>query len=187
MNSDITPFDLHRMFIGDLSPWFYGEIIFRTAFLYLAAILLLRLMGKRGMSSLSPFEQVILIALGSAVGDPMFYPEVPLLYAVTVMAVIMGMHRLIAGLIQRSDSAQEFIEGHPTRLIWQGQIDKDNLQSVQLNTSDLHEALRVNGIEFLEEVRAAYLEVSGELSVYPYEGDVQGKTSILPEEKQDAG
>ena len=71
MNSDIIPFDLQRMFIGDLSPWFYGEIIFRTAFLYLAAILL-RLMGKRGMSSLSPFEQVILIALGSEVGGPMF-------------------------------------------------------------------------------------------------------------------
>ena len=76
------------------------------------------------------------------------------------MAVIMGMHRLIAGDIQRSGTAQESVQGHPTRLIWQGQIEKDKLQSEQLDSSDLHEALRVNGIEFLEEVCAAYLKVS---------------------------
>lgn len=184
METDFVPFDWRRIFIGDAPPLFFAEVVFRTAFLYLAAILLMRFMGKRGMSSLSPFEQVILIALGSAVGDPMFYPEVPLLYAVLVMAVIMVMHRGIATAIQRWDEVQDFVEGEPALLVADGRLLEDRLQEVQLNEADVYEALRMSGVEYLEEVRRAYLEVGGTVSVYKFEDRPKGRTSIMPENRQ---
>jgi uncharacterized membrane protein YcaP (DUF421 family) len=55
--------------------------------MYLYALLLVRLLGKRGMGQLAPFDFVIIIALGSAVGYPMFYPDVPVLHAMAAITV----------------------------------------------------------------------------------------------------
>ena len=79
-------FDLHRIIVGDLPPMFYGEIILRTTVLFVFALILIRTMGKRSLGQLSTFDFVIIIALGSAVGDPMFYDDVPLLYGMLVVA-----------------------------------------------------------------------------------------------------
>ncbi len=57
-------FDLYRIFLGDQPPGFFLEIMFRTVVMYLYVLLLLRLLGKRGMGQLSPFEFTIIIALG---------------------------------------------------------------------------------------------------------------------------
>ncbi len=80
----VSPFDWHRMFLGAEPPLYFLEIIFRIAALYTFTVLAVRLMGKRGNRNLSPFQTVVIIALGSATGDTMFYPQVPLLYAFLV-------------------------------------------------------------------------------------------------------
>jgi uncharacterized membrane protein YcaP (DUF421 family) len=68
-------FDLARILLGRL-PWLYlAEILLRTTIVYFFALFVVRTIGKRGMGQLAPFDFVIIIALGSAVGDPMFYPD----------------------------------------------------------------------------------------------------------------
>lgn len=99
--SDIAPFDWFRLFVSDTPPLFYLEIAFRTLVVFVWLIVLLRATGRRSLAQLSAIEFAIVIALGSAVGDPMFYPEVPLLHAMLVMATVVGLQHGLARLIRR--------------------------------------------------------------------------------------
>lgn len=77
----ITPFDWFRLFLGEDPPLFYLEIVFRILVIWIWTMVLLRWIGGRSISQLSVVEFLLVIALGSAVGDAMFYPEVPLAHA----------------------------------------------------------------------------------------------------------
>src|SRR5687768_9562931 len=90
------PFDLRAMFLGDAGPLFLLEISFRTAFMFLYTILLIRVMGKRGVSRLSSWQYVIIVALGSAVGDPMLHPDVPLIHGCAVITTIVTLEWFVS-------------------------------------------------------------------------------------------
>jgi len=84
----VQSLDWQRMFLGDYDLLFYVEIVIRTLIILVWLLALLRVAGKRGVSQLSPLELAIVIGLGSAVGDAMFYAEVPLVHAMLVMALV---------------------------------------------------------------------------------------------------
>ena len=86
-------FDLIRIFLGELPPIIYFEIFIRTAVLFFYVILLLRITPQRNIGGLSPIDLLIVIALGSAVGDPMFYPNVPLLHGIAVITIIFFLNK----------------------------------------------------------------------------------------------
>ena len=88
MQDVIQPFDLQRMFFGMQPPLFYLEIAVRTLVIYAWGLLLLRWLGSRTIGQLSTVEFLLVIALGSAVGDPMFYPDVPVFYGMAVITVV---------------------------------------------------------------------------------------------------
>ena len=87
MDQPVTPFDLQRMFLGEQPLLFYAEILVRTLIIYAYTLVMIRWIGGRGVAQLSMVEFVLVIALGSAVGDAMFYPDVPLLAAMLVIAL----------------------------------------------------------------------------------------------------
>lgn len=89
-------FDLVRIFFGDKPPLFLLEVAFRTLVIFSYTLLLLRWMGKRGMGQLTPFEFATIVALGSAVGDAMFYEDVPLLHTMLVIAIIIGLQHFLS-------------------------------------------------------------------------------------------
>jgi len=107
----VTPFDWHRMFLGNEPPLYFLEIAFRVVLIYVFAVLALRLMGKRGNRNLSPFQTVVVIALGSAAGNTMFYPQVPLLYAMLVIVVVVALHRVFAIAQIKAKGVNTFLEG----------------------------------------------------------------------------
>lgn len=108
---EIELFDLRRMLLGDL-PWtFTFEIAVRTAVMYGYAFLLVRLSGTRTVGQLSLIELVLVIALGSAVGDPMFYPEVPLLHGLVVVTVVIGLNLTLNEVTGRSERVERLVEG----------------------------------------------------------------------------
>jgi uncharacterized membrane protein YcaP (DUF421 family) len=158
-------FDLQRIFLGDLPLLFLGEVIFRTAIMYLYTLLLVRLLGKRGLGQLSPFDFVIVIALGSAVGDPMFYDDVPVLHGMAVITVVVGLQRALGWISDHNDRARRFINSEPRRLVFQGVVDRRGLLDEQLESEELFAALRLQGVRQLGEVELAYIEPSGAVSV----------------------
>lgn len=98
------------IWIGDLEPLFLLEIAFRTFVIFVWPLLLLRMLGTRGVKRLSFFEVTIIIGLGSAVGDPMIHDDVPLLRAMVAIAVIVGMYRGVMFIVRKDESFQRFVE-----------------------------------------------------------------------------
>lgn len=181
MMEDTTyTFDLHHILLGDHPPIFLLEIAARTVIIFLYTLLLLRCMGKRGMGNLTPFEFAIIVALGSAVGDPMFQSDVPLLHCMLVITLIVGMQRGLAMVSERNAWAEKALSSTPTILVVDGVIQVENLYRESYTHEELLEALRLKGVEQLGEVRIAYLEPSGELSVLRKEQPRSG-LSVEPE------
>ncbi|WP_201772918.1 hypothetical protein, partial [Devosia riboflavina] len=94
--------DWQGMLIGNEPPTFLLEIVIRTVIIYSYTLALLRWLGSRAIGQLSTVEFLLVIALGSAVGDAMFYPDVPLLHCLLVVTVVVVANKLIDLGIARS-------------------------------------------------------------------------------------
>ncbi len=167
-------FDLKRMFVGDFPLLFLAEIAVRTFVLYAYALIMLRFMGRRGMRQISVFDLAIIIALGSAVGDPMFYPDVPLLHGMVVITVIVVVERLLAEIVQRSEKADNFISGKPIRVVYEGRLELTENGESGLSREELFSELRSRNVQQLGQVHVAYLEQSGEVSAFLYDEQEAG-------------
>ncbi|MVN85214.1 DUF421 domain-containing protein [Deinococcus sp. HMF7620] len=178
--AQMVPFDLARMFLGDLPPLFLLEIVFRTALMFLWLVFLLRVTGKRGLAQLSPLEVAIVIGLGSAAGDPMFYPEVPLLHGMLVLGLVVGLQRLLSHLVIRSEHVEVFIEGEPVELIRDGILKGQALERANLSREDVFERLRAEGVRQMGEVQRAYFEQDGNMTVFVHAKDAPPGLPVVP-------
>ncbi len=169
MSDSIVPFDLVRMFWGDAPPGFLWEILVRTLIVYLYSLALIRWVGGRGVAQLSLVEFLLVIALGSAVGDSLFYPEVPLFHALLTITVVIVINKLLDLAIVRWRGAKRVIDGHPLVLVRDGVIDPEARFNRELSDHEVMSMLRVKGVGNLGEVRAAYLEANGALSVFRHD------------------
>jgi uncharacterized membrane protein YcaP (DUF421 family) len=158
--------DWQRMLIGDEPPLFLLEIVARTLIVYVYALLLLRWLGSRTIGQLSTVEFLLVIALGSAVGDAMFYPDVPLVHALLVVTVVVFANKGLDMLIARFKGAERTLDGTPEEVIRDGVICKPFLTSTTMGTSELFQELRERGIEHLGQVARAYVEADGALTVF---------------------
>ena len=157
--------DVYELLIGDAHGWSLAALAVRSALMFIFALLLIRLTGKRSLGQLSPFDFVIIIALGSAVGDPMLYRDVPLADAAVVVVVVVILNVLISNATQRWRRLEEFTDSTASVLIRDGTIDESQLRSENLSMVELGEALRLQGVADLADVRLAVLEPSGSVSV----------------------
>jgi len=160
----MNDFDLYRIFFGIGSCWYLIEILFRTVFMFLYTLANVRLTGKRSIGQLSSFEFIIVIALGSAVGDPMFL-QVPLIHAMLVITTVVLLQKIIAKWCDKSQKFEDIISGIPTLLIKDGQIITGGLKREGITMEDLLLLLRTKGIKDVGEVEHAFLERSGRMSV----------------------
>ena len=174
-------FDLIRIFLGDKPPLFLLEVAFRTLIIFSYTLVLLRWMGKRGMGQLTPFEFAIIVGLGSAVGDPMFYDDVPLIHTMLVIAIIIGLQHFLSWITEKNETIESWVEGEAVCLIEDGTINMQTLESERLSQSELFDSLRTQGIVHLGQVRAAFLERSGKVSVIQAKPTRPG-LCILPNE-----
>jgi uncharacterized membrane protein YcaP (DUF421 family) len=162
----IQIFDWKRMFFGDEPPLFLLEVVLRTAIVYVYALALLRWLGSRTIGQLSTIEFLLVIALGSAVGDAMFYPDVPLLHALLVITLVVVANKCLDVLIAKSKRAETAIDGIPEEAVRDGVLCTAFLDSNSLSSSELFQQLREKGIEQLGEVAYAFVETDGVVSVF---------------------
>lgn len=166
MTEPVIPFDFGRMLLGDESPLFLLEIAFRTVVIYVYTLVLIRWIGSRSIAQLSLVEFLLVIALGSAVGDAMFYPDVPLLHCMAVITIVVLLDKLLGTLVIRNPRLEDLIEGKSVRVVENGVIDCKAVDELNLGHDELFEQLRLKNVEQLGQVRAAYLETNGALSVF---------------------
>lgn len=97
---------------GDENLSFLAEIALRSVIMFLLLFLGLRVAGKRGVKQLSIFELLIIIALGSAAGDPMIYKEVGVIYALVVFVVIFLIYWMLTKLMEHSETMESILEAN---------------------------------------------------------------------------
>jgi uncharacterized membrane protein YcaP (DUF421 family) len=180
----ITPFDWQRLlWSADAPPAFLFEVAFRCVFTYLLTLAALRITGRRGVRQLSLFELSIILALGSAAGDAMFYHDVALMHIAVVFGVVMLMYLLFNRLTEHYPRFSDWLEGKPVRLIADGAIVDRALKNQNLTHKELFGELRQLQVEHLGQVRLAYIEATGQVSAYFYpDNDVRPGLPITPEE-----
>jgi len=180
MEDPIIPFELKRMFLGEEPFLFYVEIAVRTFIIYGYTLGMIRWIGGRSVTQLSMVDLLLVIALGSAVGDATFYPEVPMLQAMLVITVIVCLNKLIDNLIERYDTAKRIIDGRTVAVVRDGRIDREGLVLRDLSALELKSLLRLRGISNLGQVEFAFHESGGGLSVFHRETPIPGLPIVPP-------
>ncbi|WP_226065200.1 DUF421 domain-containing protein [Kaistella polysaccharea] len=174
-------FDIQKMLFGDFGPLIYLEIILRVLIIMVYTILMIRWIGKRAVGGLGSADVLLIVAMGSAVGDAMFYPSVPLSVAITVITLIAIYQKTYVYLGIRNETVRNIKDPKVMKLVENGRLLKENLTSDVIDENEVYMLLRQAGIKFLSEVEHAYFEQSGELSVYKFDHP-KLEFSILPED-----
>lgn len=167
-SSSIEVFEITRILVAD-TPWhFLLEVVLRSVFMFIFALVIMRFLGRRAIHQLTSFDLLLIIALGSAMGDPMIYPDVAVLWSVFGITSIMVLYRIQNALANRYSWYEDLTEGSPVKIITDGILDSNELKRHTPTQDDLFLLLRNEGVRSLGEVEAAYLERDGSLSVFKF-------------------
>ena len=138
---------------------------FRAIILYLIVLIVMRLMGKREIGQLQPFELAISIMIADLASIPMTEIGIPIFNGITPILGLLVMHLIISVVNLKSLKAREIICGKPNILIYRGKINEKALKKERFTINELQERLRGNNVVNLGDVEYAILETSGEVTV----------------------
>ncbi len=150
----------------------------RSIFLYIVILIVMRLMGKREIGQLQPFELVIAIVIADLASIPMTENGIPIQNGIIPILGLLVMHLIISIINMKSIRAREIICGKPRILIYRGKINENALRQERFTINELEERLRGNNISSLGDVEYAVLETSGGLTVIPK----PNKRNTIPED-----
>ncbi|SPF43842.1 conserved hypothetical protein [Candidatus Desulfosporosinus infrequens] len=142
-------------------------VVIRTLILYTLVIVALRLMGKREIGQLQPFELVVIIMISELAAIPSENIGIPLLSGIVPILVLLLTSLTLAWVSLKSETARTIICGSPSILIQRGRILEDELRKNRYNLTDLLEELRIKNVPNIADVEFAVLETNGQLSVFP--------------------
>lgn len=142
-------------------------IFFRTIILYGLVMIVMRLMGKRQIGQLQPFELAIAIMISELAAVPMQDTGIPLVNGIIPILTLLFSQILISLISLKSVKARALICGRPRVLIEKGKIIESNLIKELYTINDLLEQLRINNVPNIADVDYAILETNGQLSIIP--------------------
>ena len=140
---------------------------FRAIVLYIIVLIVMRLMGKREIGQLQPFELAISIMIADLATLPMAETGIPISNGIIPILGLLVMHLVISMLNMKSTKAREIICGKPSILIFRGKVDEKVLKKERFTINELEERLRDNNIFNIGDVEYAVLETSGQVTVIP--------------------
>ena len=138
---------------------------FRAILLYIIVLIVMRLMGKREIGQLQPFELVISIMIADLASIPMTDSGIPITNGIIPILGLLVMHLVISIINIKSIKVREIICGKPRILIYKGKIDEKALIKERFTINELQEKLRSKDIMNISDVEYAILETSGEVTV----------------------
>lgn len=150
----------------------------RSIVLYIIVLIVMRLMGKREIGQLQPFELAIAIMIADLASIPMTDIGIPISNGIIPICGLLVMHLLISSINIKSRKMRELICGKPTILIYQGRIDEQKLKKERFTINELQEKLRSSNVMDLGDVEYAILETSGDITVI----QKPNKRNLIPED-----
>ena len=150
----------------------------RSIILYIIVLLVMRMMGKREIGQLQPFELVISIMIADLASIPMSDLGIPIFNGIVPILGLLAMHMIISFLNLKSIKFRSITCGKPRILIYRGRIDEQALIKERFTLNELQERLRNSNIFNLGDVEYAILETNGNISVV----QKPEKRTVIPED-----
>ncbi|NLY18263.1 MAG: DUF421 domain-containing protein [Clostridiaceae bacterium] len=142
----------------------WGAVL-KTIIMYTIVVVAMRLMGKRQIGQLQPFEFAVTIMISELAVFPMTEKEVSLVDGIIPIIVLVACQFLISIVSVKSIKAREIICGRPKILISNGALQENNLRKELYTINDLLEQLRISNVQNVNDVEHAVLETNGQLSL----------------------
>ncbi len=144
-----------------------GLLFIRATIIFIATLIVMRLMGKRQIGEMQPYELVITLIIADLACIPMADNSVPLLYGIIAILTVYLLHQIICLIDLNFQKAKAIISGAPSIVLNKNGIDDTQLKKNNLDVSDLIESLRIEGYFSLDAVDYALYEASGTFSALP--------------------
>lgn len=156
-----------------------GLIFIRTIIIFITLFVVMRLMGKRQIGEMQPYELVITLIIAELACIPMEDTAIPLLYGVISILTVYLLHQIVCIIDLNIRGAKVVLSGSPSVVLNKNGIDDTQLKKNNLDVSDLIESLRVEGYFALDAVEYALYEAEGTFSALPKK-DYEGMQTSLP-------
>lgn len=141
------------------------ETVLRVGFFYLLILLLLRLLGKRELSELSPFELIMLLLIPELVSQALVREDFSMTNAVIAITTLMSLVFITSALAYRFPRFGRLIEGKPSLLVERGKTVQETMDRERISPEELAAEMRKAGIERLDLVKWAVLETDGKIAI----------------------
>lgn len=155
-------------------------IILRSIIIYLIVLFVFRIMGKRQLGQMQPFELVLTLIIADLATIPMAEISVPVLHGIVPLFTLVILHFLLTLLTRISTTLSAVVSGKPVILINPRGIDYKAMKKLSISIDDIFEAMRGLGYFSLEQVEYAIMETNGKISILP-------KAELAPATNQSVG
>ena len=149
------------------------EVVWRATAIYLFLLFLTRVIGKRELGQMTAFELVVLVTMGDLVQQGVTQEDYSMTGAMLAVGTFGGLTVLLSWVSWRFPRSRTALEGMPVVVVHEGAVREDVMRLERFPVSELHEAMREQGIEDVREVRVGVLEPDGKLSFVKYDGEQQ--------------
>ena len=147
------------------SPEIIFSVILRTLIATLLILTIIRWLGNKGIGQLNSFELLIIIGIGSIIGDPMVYTEeISIPQAISAVVIIVVIFKGIDYVTSRSKRFTRILVAQPVQLVKDGKYVVSGLKKARISDDEFKSLMRLNGIKKLDEVKESYLEMNGQVS-----------------------
>lgn len=146
-------------------PEMIFSVVLRTVIVTFLILAIIRWLGNKGMGQLNSFELLIIIGLGSVVGDPMIYTkEISIPQAITAVVIVVILFKLIDYFTARSKKFTRLVVASPVQLVKDSKYIESGLKRARIGKDEFKSLMRLHGIKSLEDVEESYLEMNGQVS-----------------------
>jgi uncharacterized membrane protein YcaP (DUF421 family) len=143
------------------------DLVVRAAVIFFFIFLVTRIVGRRQLSSLEPFDLIMLVVIGDLVQQAVTQSDNSVTGALVVIATIALLSVFVAWVAFRFRGARLITDGEPIILVQDGNLIERNLRRERLTREEVEEEARQQQIESVEEIRWAILETDGQISCIP--------------------
>lgn len=151
---------------------------YRTVLLYVLIVIILRIMGKREVGELGVIDIVVFVIMAEVAAFALDSPDQKILQSIVPMIILLIIQLLSSFISLKSKKFRNIVDGEPTIIIRHGQILEHEMRKQRYNLDDLFQQLREQQIGSVHEVSFAYLEPSGNLSVFKHD-DIQPVLALI--------
>ena len=146
------------------------DIVARAAVMFFVLYVLLRIMGKRELGQLTPFELVVMIVLGDLIQQAVTHNDFSLTGAILAVSTFAFLAIAMSWLTYLSPRAEKLLDGEPRVVICNGKLLKENLRRDRMTQSEVESEMRLAGIATMDQVAWAILEPQGKISFIKKDG-----------------